>query len=151
MPSAKYRLCPLVVDAHSSAISSTLRLLLDFIGGSSIATENTTAVTVALRAAQCLSVSLHRDTAQAVLKRIEARLRSGRQIEDEALWLCPQPCATEGLSARVEWETLYFRHGAQIPPENRPELQLRALFQPIWLVLMGSSSSARVEWLALFF
>eukprot|EP00971_Amphidinium_carterae_P332660 6466910-Amphidinium_carterae.1 len=56
---------PLIFEAHGGAMSPTTRMFLDYISRTTTTVDQQSASTIALRIAQCLSISLQRDAAQA--------------------------------------------------------------------------------------
>ena len=95
---------PMVVEAHSGAWGQARKKMLAFIGRNVASALNDSPDAVSLKIAQRLSIALHRENAQGILKRCDrahgaARARrAGERVDRRALviivslWAAPHFC-----------------------------------------------------------
>ena len=79
---------PMVVDSHSGAWSPTARKTLDRVAKTLAMSWNDQGESTSLKLAQRLSITLHRENARAVMKRmgspLETQTPSGWDLYDES-------------------------------------------------------------------
>jgi hypothetical protein len=65
-----FRFCPMILEAHGGSWSLNMRRVLDFVGRHQEMCGESGRISASLKIAQRLSVSLQRENARAVLKRL---------------------------------------------------------------------------------